>query len=179
MPLVPLPAEMLTKPPLPPVAVPLPMRIAPELPPFALPELKTSRPLEPETPAFAVTKIIAPLDACVPSPLQITTLPPEAYVDRPAMRVIAPPLPLVPEPTAKLIPPPRPPVAAPVPIMIAPLLPSFELPELKKSLPVEPAAPAFAVFTMMTPLDVAVPSPDFKHIRPPVATVPFPEPNDK
>ena len=98
MPLVPLPAEMLTKPPLPPVAVPLPIRIAPELPPFALPELKTSRPLEPEMPAFALTKKIAPLDPCVPSPLHITTLPPEECVDRPAVRAIAPPLPLVPEP---------------------------------------------------------------------------------
>ena len=88
-------------------------------------------------------------------------------------------LPLVPEPTSKLIPPPRPPVAAPDPIMIAPLFPSFELPELKISRPVEPATPAFAVFTMMAPLDVAVPSPDCMHIRPPVATVLLPEPKDK
>ena len=54
IPLVPLPAEIVTMPPRPPVAAPDPMIRPPLLPALDVPVLNTSMPLMPDEPAFAL-----------------------------------------------------------------------------------------------------------------------------
>ena len=71
-PLSPVPTDTLIAPPLPLVAAPLPTEIDPLLPELDVPELNTSRPLTPVTPAFAVLIEIAPLVLDDPAPLLIT-----------------------------------------------------------------------------------------------------------
>jgi len=67
--------------------------------------------------------------------------------------------------------PARPEVAALEPIRIVPLLPLLALPELKTSIPLVPEEPEFADFIDMTPLLLAVPSPEKTLTYPPELTV--------
>jgi hypothetical protein len=55
---------------------PEPIFIAPVFPEDAVPELKTSMPLNPRIPAFAVRTKIDPLDVAVPSPALSVMTPP-------------------------------------------------------------------------------------------------------
>jgi hypothetical protein len=66
------------------VAEPEPTKIAPLLPLLALPELKTSMPLLPASPAFVLRIVTMPLVVAVPSPLPKLTAPPVLTVLRPA-----------------------------------------------------------------------------------------------
>ena len=59
------------------------MYSAPVLPPLDVPDEKTSLPLEPESPEFAVRMVIAPLDVDVPSPVAMARAPPVRDTDRP------------------------------------------------------------------------------------------------
>ena len=138
------------------------------------PELKTSRPLPPDTPPFADITLIDPLLVCVPSPLLTVTAPPLAAVERPDCICKIPPDPLVPLPTLMRTAPPLPTLAAPEPTKMAPLFPLFADPELNASNPLEPATPPFALLTHTAPLLVWVPSPPFITSIPPVALVPRP-----
>jgi len=52
-----------------------------------------------------------------------------------------------------------------------PLLPELVVPELKNKVPLAPATPALVLRILMSPLVVAVPSPDVKYKDPPVLTV--------
>ena len=95
---VPLPADRLTRPLQPPVAEPEPIRITPLLPISALPELKTSFPLAPDTPVFALVILIIPVLVAVPSPVPQHKSPPVFLVLRAAASIILPPSPDVPLP---------------------------------------------------------------------------------
>ena len=64
---------------------------------------------------------------------------------------------------------------APLPTDKQPAFPVDEVPELKTSVPLAPATPEFGLSTKITPLLVAVPSPDKKPIIPPVSRVLRPE----
>jgi hypothetical protein len=57
---------MLIAPALPPVAAPVPIEIEPLVPELDVPELKTSTPLTPLSPLFAVRIVIAPLELALP-----------------------------------------------------------------------------------------------------------------
>ena len=59
-----------------------------------------------------------------------------------------------------------------------PELPPDDEPDENTSIPLDPLSPAFAVRTVMLPLELAVPSPDDIHIAPPVATTLRPATND-
>jgi hypothetical protein len=65
------------------VAAPDPRISAPLFPVFDEPELKTSAPLTPVVPLFALRIVTTPLDVDVPSPLLRLTAPPVCTVLRP------------------------------------------------------------------------------------------------
>jgi len=65
------------------VAAPEPKETSPLLPPLALPELNTSMPLTPDTPALKLRIETMPLLLAVPSPLPMLTAPPVLIVLRP------------------------------------------------------------------------------------------------
>ena len=67
---------MLIDPALPVVAAPEPIEIEPVLPELDVPELKTSTPLTPLSPAFAVLIVMAPLVLAMPCPLLTPIAPP-------------------------------------------------------------------------------------------------------
>ena len=142
--------------------------MSPLLPAMEVPELNTSLPLVPATPAFAVVMTTLPLLLAVPSPETNKIKPPVAPVLRPAATDTSPPSPLVPLPTTRLTLPPRPAVAAPVPTRIAPLVPAVAAPELKTKAPLAPAAPPLLLAMRMEPLLDAVPSPLVILTDPPV-----------
>jgi hypothetical protein len=77
------------------------MYSAPLLPSLAVPELKTRRPLTPDTPLFAVLMKMDPLVDAVPSPDKMASAPPVWTVLVPESSMRSPPEPLVPEPTVK------------------------------------------------------------------------------
>mmetsp|Transcript_5529 Transcript_5529/g.7093 ORF Transcript_5529/g.7093 Transcript_5529/m.7093 type:complete len:143 (+) Transcript_5529:918-1346(+) len=140
--------------------MPLPNDTHPLFPLFALPELKTSRPLGPAVPPFAVLIDTIPLDVAVPSPVMYVIAPPVIPTLRPAetkMQELAPDVPL---PLVMQTAPPRPPVAIPDPTDIPPLLPEHVEPELNTSNPLPPEVPLLLVNRLILPLLVAVPSPD-------------------
>jgi hypothetical protein len=128
-PLVPLPTVKAMDPPVPSVAAPDPSHTAPELPLDADPDEKTSMPLEPASPEFALRITTDPLDDAVPSPLPRLNAPPVAKVLRPDASCMIPPAPLVPLPTVIDTDPPVPAVAVPVESSRAPLLPLVAIPE--------------------------------------------------
>jgi hypothetical protein len=70
--------------------------------------------------------------------------------------------------------PPVPPEDAPDPIDTDPVVPELDVPELKLSRPLTPAAPAFAVLIVTAPLVVAVPKPLVRPRAPPVSALPSP-----
>jgi hypothetical protein len=135
------------------------------------PELKTSAPLTPVVPLFALRIVTTPLDVDVPSPLLRLTAPPVCTVLRPAEACTDPPTPLVPLPTVISTMPARPSVDTPVPISIEPELPPLAVPVLKISMPLTPVVPELMDRIVMVPLDVDVPSPLLKLMAPPVCTV--------
>lgn len=168
--LAPLPAPTITVPALPPVATEEPIKIAPEFPFVDAPELKTRQPLDPDRPELELRRLILPLLVAVPSPLSSKIDPPLVATARPAM-TLTPALPLVPLPITTCMLPLVPLVAAPDPKATKPLLPEIDVPELNVKEPLELHAPAFALMTRTTPLDVAVPSPLKSRIGPPVKAV--------
>jgi hypothetical protein len=133
------------------------METDPVVPELDVPELKTSTPLAPLSPALAVRMTTAPLDVAMPWPPTIPTAPPVRTVLSPDATVIAAPAPLLPLPTVMLMAPPLPPVAASEPMETDPVVPELEMPELKTSTPLTPAAPALAERIVTAPLDVAIP----------------------
>ncbi len=139
------------------------------------PELNTSDPLLPATPAFMLRMVTVPLLEAVPSPLDKLRTPPDAAVLRPESTCTLPPTPQVPLPTVTRIMPPRPSVTAPDPSTTAPLFPLLEDPELNTSDPLPPAIPALKLRMVTEPLLVAVPSPEDKLTAPPVCKVLRPE----
>ena len=151
-PQVPPPTVISSEPPRPEVAAPLPMYKAPLLALIDVPELKTSRPLTPVLPEFAVRIVILPLLLAVPSPVSKLRKPPVCTVLTPARTPTRPADPLVPLPTVSNRAPPRPDVAAPLPTYKAPVLPVFEVPELKTRRPLTPLTPELAVRTVIDPL---------------------------
>jgi hypothetical protein len=132
------------------------------------PELKTSDPLLPLTPAFMLRIVTVPLLEAVPSPLDTLNTPPDTAVLRPDSTCTLPPAPQVPLPTVNSTVPPRPSVAEPEPRTTAPLFPLLEDPELNTSAPLLPATPALKVRILTEPLLVAVPSPEDRLSAPPV-----------
>ena len=75
-PLVPLPTVMNTAPERPLVAAPVPIRIWPELPLLDDPELKTNKPDAPDSPAFVLRIVTAPLEPEIPWPPARLIAPP-------------------------------------------------------------------------------------------------------
>jgi hypothetical protein len=73
-----------------------------------------------------------------------------------------------PVPTSRVIAPPLPPSAAPVFTSTSPDEPTLVVPELKLSAPLTPLVPAFAVFIVIEPDVVAVPTPVDIEMAPPV-----------
>jgi hypothetical protein len=63
-------------PPLPAVAAPVPIEIDPVVPELDVPELKTSTPLVPSSPALTVLTVIAPLVLAMLSPVCTPIAPP-------------------------------------------------------------------------------------------------------
>jgi len=174
-PLNPLPTASKIDPPRPPDDDPEPTYKAPLLPRLAVPELNTSKPLTPLVPAFAVRILRSPLLVLDPEPLTSVIIPPVKRLLRPDIRPSCPPDPLVPLPTVSMMEPPRPLTADPVPIRKAPLLPPLAVPELKTSKPLTPAAPAFALRILISPLLVAMLDPVIMVIEPPVYILLSPE----
>ena len=151
--------------------MPEPKNTDPLFPFFAEPELNTSRPLDPSTPALLLHIITFPLLVCVPSPDLTTREPPDAIALRPDDKPTSPPEPLVPRPTLISIAPLRPDVLAPLPITIVPEFPIALVPELNASCPLLPVTPPFADATRTDPLLVCVPSPLLIVILPPLDAV--------
>ena len=83
--------------------------------------------------------------------------PVPAVAASPALTATRPPVELFPLPTTILKLPPAPDVAEPVRSVIMPLLPFDVVPEVNDKEPLVPFAPAMAVRTLNTPLDVARP----------------------
>jgi hypothetical protein len=69
------------------------------LPVLAVPVLRTSKPLTPFVPEFAVCKRRLPLEEPVPKPVEMMMVPPEVSEDVPAESMIIPPEPEFPLPT--------------------------------------------------------------------------------
>ena len=153
---------------MPPVPAPEPIEMEPEVPELDVPELKTSTPLTPVSPAFDVRIVIAPLEAALLEPLARAIAPPVATPLSPAVSVTMPPAPLLPLPTVMLIVPPLPPVAVPLPIEMEPDEPEFAVPELNTSTPLTPASPALEVRIVIAPLVLAMPCPLSMPMEPPV-----------
>jgi hypothetical protein len=133
--------------------------MAPEFPDVAVPELKTSAPLTPATPELADRMLTIPELVAVPSPDPMLTVPPVFTVLRPAYISTKPPEPDVPLPPVTRIRP-APVSAKLVPSMIDPEFPDDAVPELKRSIPLTPAAPAFRDLTVTCPDVVRDPMPD-------------------
>jgi hypothetical protein len=133
------------------------METEPLVPLLDVPELKTSTPLTPVSPALADATVIAPLDVAIPSPLVTPMEPPVWTVLCPEVTVTIPPDPLIPLPTVMLMAPPLPPVASPDPIETEPVVPELDEPELKTSTPLTPVSPAFAERMVIAPDDDAMP----------------------
>jgi hypothetical protein len=144
------------------------MEMDPEVPELVVPELNTSTPLTPFSPAFAVLIVIAPLVLDTPDPESTSIAPPVSVWLMPALMVIRPPVPLSPSPTVRLMAPLLPPVAVPDPMQIAPVPPLLDDPELKTRVPLTPFAPALAERMTMPPLLVAKPMPLRSETVPPV-----------
>ena len=173
--LVPLPATTHSAPARPIELAPVPIIIDPAFPPAAVPELKTSIPLLPATPALLVRSTIVPLLDAVPSPDSSRSRPPDAIELRPEDSDNKAPAPLVPIPPLSVTNPLRLVVATPEPMQIIPEFPPADDPELKQSKPLDPDAPPFADRTNSAPLLVAVPSLAIKLRQPPVIVVLRPE----
>ena len=156
---LPLPTTILMLPPVPNVAEPVRNVIIPLDPPVTvLPDENEREPLTPFEPELAVRMLKVPLDFARPYPVMIEIAPPvEDPVASPALTATRPPVELFPLPTTILMLPPAPEVAAPVRKVIMPLLPFDVVPEVKDNEPLTPLAPALAVRTLNTPLDVARP----------------------
>ena len=73
---VPDPIDNNMSPPLPFVALPVNILKCPDVPLLAVPDVKDNIPLTPDTPAFIVFTMIAPLVSVVPSPDAIDMAPP-------------------------------------------------------------------------------------------------------
>ena len=84
------------------------------------------------------------------------------------MMTLSPPKLLFDVPTENNMLPLLPPVAAAVAIITSPLEPALVVPELNLTEPLTPAAPAFRVFSLIDPEDVAEPKPEVMEIKPPV-----------
>ena len=97
-PLVPLPTPMVTAPARPTVATPELTQRAPAFPVLAEPELNDNLALAPAAPEFTPRMLMAPELVVAPSPLSMTTTPPDLAELRPDVRLKRPPLPLVPLP---------------------------------------------------------------------------------
>jgi hypothetical protein len=78
VPLSPAPTARAIAPPLPPVAAPVPIEILPDPPELEVPELNTTIPLEPLSPALDDLIAIAPLLVEIPIPLTTPIAPPVA-----------------------------------------------------------------------------------------------------
>jgi hypothetical protein len=78
---------MLIEPALPVVAAPEPIEIDPVLPELVVPELKTSTPLTPFSPALAVLIVIALLVLAMPWPVLTPTAPPGGIVGNLALEL--------------------------------------------------------------------------------------------
>jgi hypothetical protein len=142
--------------------------MVPDVPELVVPELKLSCPLTPFVPALCVFKTSDPELVSLPVPLEIDTAPPVTGSECPALMMSWPPESLFDVPTDSDMLPLLPPVAAPVAITTSPLEPALVVPELNLTEPLTPAVPAFRVFSLMDPEDVAEPKPDAMEMKPPV-----------
>ena len=143
---------MVTAPARPTVATPELTQRAPAFPVLAEPELNDNLALAPAAPEFTPRMLMAPELVVAPSPLSMTTTPPDLAELRPDVRLKRPPLPLVPLPAVTPKVPPQPKVATPVPKETHPLFAPFDVPELNVSWPLNPIVPALAETTEMLPL---------------------------
>jgi hypothetical protein len=143
------------------------MMISPELPSLDMPVCSSIAPLTPSEPEFGVIKSIAPLVVAAPAPEDTVTLPPVANLLVPAAILTTPPTPEFPEPTSITIDPPAPPVAIPVTRCKDPELPALEVPVDKRTAPLTPLSPAFAVAIDTAPLDFESAIPDVIVTLPP------------
>jgi hypothetical protein len=151
-PLSPDPTPIVKDPPRPLFEIPVPIRILPLLPTLDEPVLKTTKPLEPDTPAFAVENRRDPLVDMVPRPVTIVTLPPVDEDEAPPRRVRSRPTPLLLSPTDIDTTPPWPESDDPDPKYSPPLLPELDVPVLSTMLPLTPDSPAFDVCMSKLPL---------------------------
>jgi hypothetical protein len=87
LPVVPSPNPAITpmSPPLPPTAEPVLIESEPELPSLDVPDRTVTSPLTPSVPAFAVSRVRAPLLVPVPLPLRRRIMPPVELVLVPAL----------------------------------------------------------------------------------------------
>jgi hypothetical protein len=129
----------------------------PLLPLAAVPDVNDSCPDTPLVPASADRTLNTPLDVALPYPVSRDTAPPVLVVLSPAAATTRPPAADTPEPTTTLTDPPAPEVADPVRTVTMPELPTDVVPVTNCSAPLTPLAPASAVRTLNTPLDVARP----------------------
>jgi hypothetical protein len=140
-----------------------------------VPEVSAMPPLTPAAPALDVEIATSPLDWDIPCPERNVILPPEADapvpVLSPAYPIISPPVAVVLFPTTNEICPLCPPVADPVSTAILPDAPDEVVPVENLKDPLTPVVPAFTVFMLIFPLDVAVPVPDVRHTAPPESAV--------
>jgi hypothetical protein len=100
-PVSPVPTAIVTDPAYPAVDAPLVREIAPELPLLDVPVEKSSRPLEPATPALLLCIFSEPLEDAKPVPEEMDTDPPIALELSPALRTKDPPAPVPALPTSK------------------------------------------------------------------------------
>ena len=160
MSVVAVPTLSFISPALPVTAFPVDIVTAPDEPELVVPVAKFKCPLTPVVPASTVFTINPPLEDVLPLPVLIDMKPPvlPAAVDvSPAYNCISPPVPTAPVLTLNVMRPDFPTVAAPVAIEILPELPELEVPVEKDIDPLTPVVPAFTVFIITLPLDVAVP----------------------
>ena len=87
VPLSPDPTLIIKDPPRPLFEVPDPINILPLLPTLDDPVLRIIKPLEPDTPAFALDSSSDPLDEMVPCPVTISTVPPVDDEEEPPRNV--------------------------------------------------------------------------------------------
>jgi hypothetical protein len=93
----------------------------------------------------------------------------------PALIEKPPPSPELPEPSVALIDPPAPTFAFPVVSERIPELPLDVVPVFASTYPLTPEVPAFGLYRLTLPLDVAEPAPVERRISPPLKPSPRPE----
>jgi hypothetical protein len=124
----------------------------PLAPLLEVPDENTIAPLTPDTPAFTVEILMAPLVVATPVPVFNESEPPVRGRLSPLWTITFPPATVVPLPIWKTRDPPAPPVAAPVNIENKPVLPELDVPEENRIAPLTPRLPAFADIIEMDPL---------------------------